>query len=101
LFPVIFVPLLFSLTSSLYTGLLAQKDLFFLESSCLTVVPTSICKRLLGIFCDTGLVVTNSFSFSLFWKVLGYPSITKDCFAGADKSRLTIVFFQALNYIFS
>jgi hypothetical protein len=37
LFPVIFIPLLFSFTYSLFTGLLAQKGLFFLESSCLTI----------------------------------------------------------------
>jgi hypothetical protein len=75
LFPVIFVSLLF-------TRLLAQKGLFFLESSCLTLVSSSVCKSPLSIFCSAGLVVANSFSFSLFWKVLIFPSIRKDSFAG-------------------
>jgi hypothetical protein len=35
LFPVIFVPLLFSFSYSLFTDLLAQKGLFFPESTCL------------------------------------------------------------------
>jgi hypothetical protein len=44
LFPVIFLCLLFSFTHSLFIGMLAQKDLFFLESTCLTLVSSSICK---------------------------------------------------------
>jgi hypothetical protein len=82
LFPVIFVSLLFSFTYSLFIGLLAQKGLFFLESTCLTLVSSSICKSLLSIFCSAGLVVTNSFSFSLLWKVLVSLSIRKNSFSG-------------------
>jgi hypothetical protein len=62
MFPVIFMTLLFSFTYSLFIGLLAQKDLLFLESSCLTLVSSYICP--LSIFCSAGLVVTNSFSFT-------------------------------------
>jgi hypothetical protein len=80
-FPVIFVLLLFSCTYSLFTGLLAQKDLFFLEFSCLIVV-SSICKSPLSIFCNAVSVVTNSFSFFLLWKVLISPSFRKDSIAG-------------------
>jgi hypothetical protein len=69
LFSVIFVTLLFSFTYPLFTGLLAQKGLFFLESTCLTLVSSSTCKSPLSIFCSAGLVVANSFSFSLLWKV--------------------------------
>jgi hypothetical protein len=75
-FPVIFA-CLFSFTYSLFTGLLAQKDLFFL-----TLVSSSICKGPLNIFYSAGLVVANSFSFSLLWKVLIFPLIRKDSFAG-------------------
>jgi hypothetical protein len=81
LFPVTFIALLFSFTCSLFTGLLAQKGLFFLESSCFTPF-SSACKIPLGIFCSAGLVVMNSFSFSLLWKVLLSPSIREDGFAG-------------------
>jgi hypothetical protein len=35
LFPVIFLSLLFSFTFSLFTGMLAKKGLFFIESTCL------------------------------------------------------------------
>jgi hypothetical protein len=55
LFPVIFVSPLFSFTYSLFTGLLAQKGLFFLESTCLTLVSSSVCKSPLSIFCSAGL----------------------------------------------
>jgi hypothetical protein len=81
LFPVTLVPLLFSFTYSLFTGLLAQKGLFFLESSCLTLVSSFIYISPLSILCSASLVVTNSFSFSLLWKVLLYPSVRKDTFA--------------------
>jgi hypothetical protein len=73
LLPVIFISPLFSFTYSLFTDLLAQKDLFLLESSCLTIVSSSICKSPLSIVCSVGLV-THSFSFSLLWKVLISPS---------------------------
>jgi hypothetical protein len=82
LFPVTFVSLLFSFTYSLFTGLLGQRGLFFLESACPALVSSSICKTPLSIFCSAGLVVANSFSFSLLWKVLVSPSIRKDSFAG-------------------
>jgi hypothetical protein len=82
LFPVSFVPLLFSFTYSLFICLLAQKALFFLESSCLTLVSSSICKSPLSIFCSTDLVVTNSFSFSLLWQISVSTLIRKDSFAG-------------------
>jgi hypothetical protein len=95
LFPVILVPLLFSFTYSLFSALLAQKGLFFLESSCLTLVSSSTCESPLSVFCSSCFVVANSFNFSLLWKVLISPSIKKDCFA-----RLTVAFFQGLNYIF-
>jgi hypothetical protein len=65
LFPVIFVSLLFSFTYSLFTDLLAQKCLFFLESTWITLVSSSICKSPLSIFCSAGLVAINSISFSL------------------------------------
>jgi hypothetical protein len=52
LFPVIFILLFFSFTYSLFTCLLAQVGLFFLESSCFTVVSSSIFKRPLSIFCS-------------------------------------------------
>jgi hypothetical protein len=39
------------------------------------------CKSPLSIFCSDGLVVINSFSFSLVWNVLISPSIRKDSFA--------------------
>jgi hypothetical protein len=81
LFPVLFVPLLFHFTYSFLTGLLAQKGLFFLEYSCLTLASPSICKSSSSIFCSAGLVVANSFSFSLLWKVLISPSFRKDSFA--------------------
>jgi hypothetical protein len=68
LFLVIFIPLLFSFTYSLFTGLLAQKGLFFVEASCLTLVSSSICKNPLSIFCIAALVVANS--FSLFFLVV-------------------------------
>jgi hypothetical protein len=80
LFPVIFVSLLFSFTYSLFTGLFAQKGLFFLESSCLSLVSSSIFKSLLSIFCSAVLVVKNPLVFFL-WKVLISPSIRKDHFA--------------------
>jgi hypothetical protein len=78
---VIFDSLLSSFTYFLFTGLLAQKGLFFLESTCLTLVSSSICKSPLSIFCSAGLVVANPFSFSLLWKVLVSPSIRKYGFA--------------------
>jgi hypothetical protein len=81
-FPAIFIPVLFSFAYSLFTGLLAQDGLFFLECSCFTLVSSSICKSPLSIFCSTGLVATTSFSFSLLWKVLIPPWIRKDSFAG-------------------
>jgi hypothetical protein len=80
LFPVIFIPLLFSFTYSLCTGLIAEKCLFFIESFCLTLDSPSVCERLLSIFCCARLVVTYSFSFYLLWKVLISPSIMKDSF---------------------
>jgi hypothetical protein len=82
LFLVIFIALLFSFTYSLFIDLLAQKGLFFLESSCLTLLFSSICKSPLSIFCSVGSVVENSFSFSLLWMVLISPLIRKDSFAG-------------------
>jgi hypothetical protein len=81
LFPVIFVSLLFSFTYSLLICLPAQMGLFFLESSCLTPVTSSLCKSPLSIFCSAGFMVANSFSFSWLWKVLISPSIRKDSFA--------------------
>jgi hypothetical protein len=65
----------------LFTGLLAQNGLLFLESTFLSLGSSSICKSPLGIFCSAGLVIANSFRFSL-WKVLVSPSITTDNFAG-------------------
>jgi hypothetical protein len=62
--------------------LLAQKGLFFHESSWLTLISSSICKIPLSIFCSAGLVTTNYFNFSLLWKVLISPSIRKDNFPG-------------------
>jgi hypothetical protein len=47
----------------------------------LTLVSCSICKSPLSIFCSAGLI-TNSFSFSLLWKVLVSPLIRKGSFAG-------------------
>jgi hypothetical protein len=82
LFPFIFIPLLFRFTHSLFPGLLAQRGLFFLYSSRLSLVSSSIYKSPLSIFCNAGLVVTNFFSISLLWKVLISPSIRKDSFAG-------------------
>jgi hypothetical protein len=82
LFPVILVSLMFNFTYSLFVCLLAQKGLFFLESPYLTLVSSSIYKSPLSISFNTGLVVTNSFSFSLLWEVLICPSIKKDSFAG-------------------
>jgi hypothetical protein len=64
LFPVIFLCLLFSFTHSLFIGMLAQKDLFFLESTCLTLVSSSICKNPLSIFCSAGLVVAIPLVFT-------------------------------------
>jgi hypothetical protein len=81
LFSVTFVSLLFSFTYSLLIGLLAQKGLFFLESICLILLSSSLCKSPLSIFCSVILVVTNSFSYSL-WKFLVSPSIRKDVFVG-------------------
>jgi hypothetical protein len=82
LFPVIFVYLLFHFTYSLCIGLLTQKCLFFLESTCLTLFSTSICKSPLSIFSRAGLVVANSFSFSLLTKVSVCPSMRTDSYAG-------------------
>jgi hypothetical protein len=73
---------LFSFTYFLFTGLLAQKGLFFLEFSCLTLVSSFICKSPLSIFCSAGLVVVNSFSFFLLWKFLVSPLVRKYSFAG-------------------
>jgi hypothetical protein len=42
----------------------------------------SVFKSPLSIFCSAGLVVVNSFSFSLLWKILLSLSIMKDNFAG-------------------
>jgi hypothetical protein len=78
LFPVIFVSL-FSFIYSLFTGLLAQKDWFFLESTYLTLVSSKSTSPL-SIFCSAGLIIANSFSLSLLWKVLISPSIRKDTF---------------------
>jgi hypothetical protein len=75
-------PLLLSFISSVFTGLIAQKGVFFLESSCLTLLSSSICKTPRSIFCSAGLAITNSFSFFFLWKVLFSPSITKVSFAG-------------------
>jgi hypothetical protein len=77
----IFIPFLFSFTCSLFIGLLGQKNFFFLASSCLTLVSSSVCKSPLSILCHVGLVVVNSFNFSLLWKVLASPTIRKDSFA--------------------
>jgi hypothetical protein len=76
-----FYSMYFSLTCSLFTCLLAQKVLFFLESSFLTLVSSSVCKGPLGNFFIVLLVVVNCFSFSL-WKVLISPSIGKGSFVG-------------------
>jgi hypothetical protein len=81
-FPVIFIPLLFTFTYSLFTGLLARNGLSFLESSYLTLVSSFLCKSHLNIFCSAGLLVIHSLSFSLLRKVLISPSIRKDSFAG-------------------
>jgi hypothetical protein len=48
-----------------FTGQLAQKVLFSLESTCLILISSSICKSPLSIFCSVCLVVANYFSFSL------------------------------------
>jgi hypothetical protein len=80
--PVISIHLLFSLTYFLFTGLLAQKSLFFLESFCLILVSSFICKSPLSIFCNAGFVVANSFSFFLLWKFLVSPVVRKYSFAG-------------------
>jgi hypothetical protein len=80
MFPFIFILLLFIFTNSLFTGLLGQKDLFFLESSCLTLVSASVCKGPLIFFCSAGLVDMNFFSSSLLWMVLISQSISKDSF---------------------
>jgi hypothetical protein len=69
-------------TYSLFTSLLGQKELFFLASSCLTLISSSVCKSPLSIFFSTGLVVMDSFHFCLLWNVLISPSIRKDSFAG-------------------
>jgi hypothetical protein len=82
LFPVLFVSLLFGINYSLFMGLLAQKGLFFLESSCLALVFSSICKSPLSVFISAGLVVANYFSFSLLWKVLISPSIERTVLLG-------------------
>jgi hypothetical protein len=71
-----------SFTYSLFICLLAQKGLFFLNSSCLTLVSSSICKSPLRTFCSAGLVAINSFSFSLLWKFLISLSLRKDNFVG-------------------
>jgi hypothetical protein len=95
LFPVILVSLLFSFTYSLFICLLAQKCLFFLESSYLCLVFSSVCKSPLSIFCSAGLVVTNSFSFSLLWKVWISPSIRKDGFSGLTSLGWELLSFRA------
>jgi hypothetical protein len=95
LFPVILVSLLFSFTYSLFICLLAQKGLFFLESFCLTLVYSSICKSPLSIFCGAGLVITNCFIFSLLWKVIISPSIRKDSFAGYSSLGWQLLSFRA------
>jgi hypothetical protein len=76
LFPVIFIPLLFTFTWPTWS------KWFILESSFLTLVYSSVCKSPLRIFCTASLVVMNSFSFSLLWKILISPSIRKGSFAG-------------------
>jgi hypothetical protein len=81
LFLAIFIHLLISFTYSLFTGILAQKVLFFIKFSCLILLSFSTCKSPLSIFCSAGWVVVNSFSFYLLWKVLLSPSI-KNNFAG-------------------
>jgi hypothetical protein len=43
--PVIFIPMFFTLVYSLFIGLLGQKGLFFLASSCLSPVSSSVCKK--------------------------------------------------------
>jgi hypothetical protein len=42
---------------------------------------SSGCRISLSIFCSAVLVVMNSFSFCLSWKVFIFPSIMKDSFA--------------------
>jgi hypothetical protein len=51
-------------TCSFFSGLLDQKGLFFLASSCITLI-SSVWKSPLNTFCSAGLVVVNSFSFCL------------------------------------
>jgi hypothetical protein len=80
LFSVTFISLLFSFTYFLLAGLLVQKDLFFCESSCLTLVSSVVCKSSLSICYIVDLVVVNSLSFSLLWKALISPSIRKTRF---------------------
>jgi hypothetical protein len=83
LFPVISIPLLVSFTYSLCAGWSAcSKGLFFLESPYLSLISSSIFTSPLSIFCSAGLIVMNSFSFSLLWKVLISSLTRKDSFAG-------------------
>jgi hypothetical protein len=69
-------------TYSLFSGLLGQKDLFFLALSCLTLISSSVCKSLLCIFCNAGFVLANSFHFCLLWNILIFPSVREDSFVG-------------------
>jgi hypothetical protein len=83
LFLVIFISLLISFTYFSFTDFLAQKYLFFLESSCFTLVSSSICRSSLSIFCSACLLVSNSFHFSFFlWKILISASIKKTVLLG-------------------
>jgi hypothetical protein len=99
LFLVTFVSLLFSFTYFLFNGLLAQKGLFFLESTCLTQVSSAVCKSPLSILCSAGLVVTNSFIFFLLWKVFFLLQLGR-IVLHVEWSRLTVVFFQGLDSAF-
>jgi hypothetical protein len=96
LFPMIFVSPFCTFTYSLVTILLGQKGLYFLESSCFTLVSSSV-----SIFCSAGLGVMNSFSFSLLWKVLIFPSIRKDSFAGLTSLGWQILSFRVDRYFLS
>jgi hypothetical protein len=81
-FPVIFIPLLFTFYL-LLVYLSACSKWFILSHTFLFHSNfSSVCKSSLTIFQSTGLVLVNSFSFCLLWKFLISPSTRKDSFAG-------------------
>jgi hypothetical protein len=90
-FPVIFFPIVYFYLFLIYWSACSKGFILFW----VFLVSSSICKSPSSIFYSAGLVVANSFSFSLLWNILISPSMRKDSFSGQTSQGWQLMSFKS------